>query len=562
MIFCPLRHLRDTSPWVGGKTWLVFLGSHFGGAVAKRLRGVKGEVFSEVPMLKRLPIGQQDFASIIEDNGVYADKTKNIYDLLQTAQFFFLSRPRRFGKSLLISTLKYLFEGRKELFAGLWIEDKIEWKKIPVIRIDFTAGEDDSIVGLAKAIESIIDDEAKRNKVTLSKETHSGKFAELINTLYETTGEKVVVLVDEYDKPLIEHINNPEKAEENRLILRKFYGVLKPCSDKLRMVFLTGISRFSKLSIFSELNNLNDISMDKKFASLCGFTKDDLNKYFSEYKDSACEELELSEEQLDDKITYWYDGYKFDGETHIYNPFSMLNFFSKQKFKNYWFDSGLPKLLVDFIRKNGINAEELENTVLSEATLNNFDISKINIKALMFQTGYLTIVGKTESGKYVLDYPNEEVRRSFAAYMLDNFTDQVIEDKDEFMLDALKAGDVDRFITGANSLLSSIPYKIIEAENENYFSSLMHVLLRTLGYTATSELMSYRGRADAIIKTRNFIYAFEYKIAPHTAAEGMEQIKSRGYTDEFAADPRKKIAVSLVIDKEKRQITGYLKEEL
>ena len=547
---------------MGGKTWLAFIGSHFGGAVAKRLRGGKGEVFRRFFMLKRLPIGQQDFANIIERNGIYADKTKIIYDLLDTADCFFLSRPRRFGKSLLISVLKYLFEGRKELFQGLWIEDKIEWKKIPVIRIDFTAGESSRIVGLAKSIESIVDDEAKRNKVTLSKETHSGKFAELINTLYETTGEKVVVLVDEYDKPLIEHINNPEKAEENRLILRDFYGILKPCSDKLRMVFLTGISRFSKLSIFSELNNLKDISMDENFAAICGFTKDDLNDYFSEYKELACEKLQLSREELDNEITYWYDGYKFDGETHIYNPFSMLNFFCDRKFKNYWFGSGLPKLLVDFIREHGINAKELENTTLSDTTLNNFDVTKINIKALMFQTGYLTIVNKNKNGRYVLDYPNEEVRQSFAAYTLENFTDQKYEDKEDWIMDALNAGDIDKFVVVTNSLLASIPYQIIPEDHENYFSSLIYVMLRVLAANITSELSSYKGRADAVIKTEDTIYIFEYKMAPHTAAEGINQIKTNGYADEFASDPRKKVAVSLVIDKEKRQITEYLKEDL
>ncbi|MBR4532296.1 AAA family ATPase [bacterium] len=513
-------------------------------------------------MLKRLPIGQQDFASIIDDNNVYADKTKIIYELLQTARFFFLSRPRRFGKSLLISTLKYLFEGRKELFKGLWIEDKIEWKKHPVIRIDFTAGESSRIVGLAKSIESIVDDEAKRNKVSLSKETHSGKLAELINTLYETTGEKVVVLVDEYDKPLIEHINNPDKAEENRLILRDFYGILKPCSDKLKMVFLTGISRFSKLSIFSELNNLKDISMDKKFASICGFTKDDLKEYFSEYKGLACEELQLSREKLDEEITYWYDGYKFDGETHVYNPFSMLNFFCDREFKNYWFNSGLPKVLVDFIREHGVDIKSLENSTIDELDLNNFDVLRINFKSLMFQTGYLTITGKNKSGKYILDYPNEEVRQSFAKYLISNFTDQKYSDMDDGMMDALRKGEIDRFIIYVNSLLASIPYQIIPEDHENYFSSLIYVMLRVLAANITSELSSYKGRADAVIKTNDFIYIFEYKMAPSIAASGINQIKMKGYADEFAADPRKKTAVSIVIDKEKRQITEYLIEEL
>ena len=513
-------------------------------------------------MLKRLPIGQQDFAGLIEWNGIYADKTKIISDLLNLSQFVFLSRPRRFGKSLLISTLKYLFEGKRELFKGLWIENNFEWKPVPVIRIDFTAGEDASIIGLEKAIESLLDDEAKRYDVTLSKQTHSGKFAELISELYEKTGEKVVILVDEYDKPIVEYINNPEKALEMRDILRKFYGVIKPNSDKIRLVFLTGISRFSKMSIFSELNNLADISMDEDFAAICGFTKDDLNNYFSEYKELACQKLEISKDELDEKIRFWYDGYKFDGKTHIYNPFSILNFFSKQKFRNYWFESGLPKLLADFIREHGIDARELDSIAIPETALSNFDVTKIDIKALMFQTGYLTIVGKNENGRYLLDYPNEEVSQSFAAYLFENFTDKKCYDRDDQMITALKKGDIDGFIVLVNALLTSIPYQIIPKENENYYSSLIYVMLRVMSVNVTSELSSYHGRADAVIKTKDFIYIFEYKMAPIPAIEGINQIKTKGYADEFAADPRKKIAVSIVIDREKRKVTEYLREEL
>ena len=513
-------------------------------------------------MLKRLPIGEQDFAGLIEFNAIYADKTELIFKLSNLSKYVFLSRPRRFGKSLLISTLKYLFEGRKELFKGLWIEDKIDWKPVPVIRIDFTAGEDDTIVGLEKAIESIIDGEAERNKIELSGISAKGKFEEIIKKLNAKTGEKVVILVDEYDKPIVEYINDPEKALERRDIMRKFYGVIKPNSDKIRLVFLTGISRFSKLSIFSELNNLADISMDKNFAAICGFTKDDLNEYFSEYKDLACKELEISRDELDEKIRFWYDGYKFDGKTHIYNPFSMLNFFWSREFKNYWFNSGLPKLLVDFIMQNGIDIKELENTVISELELNNFDVTKINLKALMFQTGYLTIVGKDEYNQYVLDYPNEEVRSSFVQFMLSNYSDDPSSNKTVDMARALDRGDIDSFIVSVNSLLASIPYQVIPKENENYYSSLIYVLLRTLGYMVASELSSYHGRADAVIKTKNHIYIFEYKMAPITAAEGINQIKTKSYADEFMSDPRKKIAVSIVLDREQRKITEYIREDL
>ena len=515
-------------------------------------------------MLKRLPIGEQDFAGLVEFNAIYADKTELIYNLSNLSKYVFLSRPRRFGKSLLISVLKNLFEGKKELFKGLWIEDKIDWKPVPVIRIDFTRIDFATKV-LDDALDFALQDNAEKYKVELRGESLKERFINLIADLRNKTGERVVVLIDEYDKPIIEYINEPAKAEENRMILRNFYGVIKACSEMLRFVFIIGISRFSKLSIFSELNNLVDISMDKNFAAICGFTKEDLDKYFGEYKDAACEELGLSRAELDEKIGFWYDGYKFDGRTHIYNPFSMLNFFAAKEFKNFWFESGLPKLLVDFIYKNGVDVKSFDNAMISEEALNNFDVNKINLKALMFQTGYLTIAERNEFGQYILNYPNEEVRRSFTRYLLDNFAETEQQDLDErkaALFRSLQICDIDGFIAGVNSLLASIPYQIIPKENENYYSSLIYVLLRTLGYMVISELSSYHGRADAVIKTKDYIYIFEYKMAPITAAEGINQIKTQGYADEFMSDPRKKIVVSFVVDREKRQIAEYLAEEL
>ena len=512
-------------------------------------------------MLKRLPIGQQDFAGLIEWNGIYADKTKIISDLLNLSQFVFLSRPRRFGKSLLISTLENLFEGKKELFKGLWIENNFEWKEVPVVRIDFTRMDFDRRM-LSDALEFALQDNAEKYDTDLRGESHKERFFNLIKTLHKKTGERVVLLIDEYDKPIVDYINDLEKAEENREILRNFYGAIKGSSEMLRFVLITGISRFSKMSIFSELNNLADISMDENFAAICGFTKDDLNDYFGEYKDAACEKLELSRDELDEKIMFWYDGYKFDGRTHIYNPFSMLNFFWSKEFKNYWFESGLPKLLADFIIQNGVDVRELDNVVMSGEELNNFDVKKIDLKTLMFQTGYLTIVGKDEYNQCILDYPNEEVRSSFVKFLLKNYTDETSSNKRVDMLRALDRGDVDGFIESVNALLASIPYQIIPKENENYFSSLMYVLLKTLGYMVLSELSTYHGKADAVIKTKKFIYIFEYKMAPKTAAEGINQIKTKGYADEFVTDPRKKTAVSIVIDREQRKITEYIKEDL
>ena len=512
-------------------------------------------------MLRKLPIGQQDFSKIRLDNSVYADKTKIIYNMVTLGDYYFLSRPRRFGKSLLISTLKNLFEGKKELFKGLLIENDFDWKEVPVVRIDFN-GRSFTDKPLTTTIDKFLDDNAERYKVQLCEQGNRDRFFELIKKLHEKTGERVVLLIDEYDKPIVDLINDIQKAEENREILRNFYGAVKGCSEMLKFVLITGISRFSKMSIFSELNNLADISMDENFAAICGFTKDDLNNYFSEYKDLVSQKLEISKDELDEKIRFWYDGYKFDGKTHIYNPFSILNFFRERDFRNYWFESGLPKLLADFIIQNGIDVRELHNVAMSAEELNNFDVKKINLKALMFQTGYLTIVEKDEYNQYVLDYPNEEVRSSFVKFLLKNYTDEDSSNKRVAMLRALDRGDIDGFIESVNALFASIPYQIIPKENENYFSSLMHVLLKTLGYMVLSELSTYKGRADAVIKTKKFIYIFEYKMAPIVAAEGINQIKTKGYADEFMSDPRQKIAVSIVIDREKRRVSEYLCENV
>ncbi|MBO4699755.1 AAA family ATPase, partial [bacterium] len=315
-------------------------------------------------MLRKLPIGQQDFSKIRLDNSVYADKTKIIYNMVTLGDYYFLSRPRRFGKSLLISTLKNLFEGKKELFKGLLIENDFDWKEVPVVRIDFN-GRSFTDKPLTTTIDKFLDDNAERYKVQLCEQGNRDRFFELIKKLHEKTGERVVLLIDEYDKPIVDLINDIQKAEENREILRNFYGAVKGCSEMLKFVLITGISRFSKMSIFSELNNLADISMDENFAAICGFTKDDLNNYFSEYKDLVSQKLEISKDELDEKIRFWYDGYKFDGKTHIYNPFSILNFFRERDFRNYWFESGLPKLLADFIIQNGIDVRELHNVAMS-----------------------------------------------------------------------------------------------------------------------------------------------------------------------------------------------------
>jgi hypothetical protein len=366
--------------------------------------------------LKRLPIGIQAFSEMIDREYVYVDKTKVIHDLITSGKYFFISRPRRFGKSLLISTIKEIFLGNKRLFEGLYIYDKIDWEKHPVIHIDFSAIAHANHEVLQRSILAFIDGIARKYNLELTREFIPDRFGELIEELNRVTGSKIVVLIDEYDKPIIDHLEDLDKARENREVLREFYGVLKSADAFLELVFVTGVSKLAMGSIFSGLNNLQDITLDSRFSTIAGITQEELENYFGEHLSKLMEKEGRDRKDLLELVRNWYNGYSWDGEKRIYNPFSVLNLLSSMKFSNYWFATGTPTFLIKLIKEMETEITDFENKQIAEIVLDSFDIDHMNLFAVLFQTGYLTVTEvKNEDGftQYTLNYPNLEVKTSF-----------------------------------------------------------------------------------------------------------------------------------------------------
>jgi hypothetical protein len=384
--------------------------------------------------MQKLPVGIQSFSNLREDNYLYIDKTEFIFRLLHLGKPFFLSRPRRFGKSLMISTIESVFKGRKDLFKGLYIEDKWDWtQQFPVIRLDFGAYSSNTSTELTTSLTHALASVAKNYQLSLPDDAPLPyRFKELIEQLHEKTGKKVVILVDEYDKPIIDHLSCPEIAENIRTTLSGFYQVLKVTDDHLRFVFLTGVSKFSKISIFSGLNNLNDITMDVNFTTICGYTQEELENYFSDYIQAMADHHQCSVPDLLTKIRHWYNGYSWDGKTSVYNPFSTLLLFSKKEFCDYWFETGTPTFLVNLMKQRNDASLFFQPSTILLSGFNSFDYSNLNTQLLLFQTGYITIkqVHRDEEGDliYTLGVPNEEVRQSMISHLISCYADYPVPD--------------------------------------------------------------------------------------------------------------------------------------
>jgi hypothetical protein len=343
-----------------------------------------------------------------------------------TGTIFFLSRPRRFGKSLLISTLDAVFQARKELFEGLYIYDKWDWaERYPVIRLDFGGFAFKTPEDLERSLIAFINSIASRYQLPLSDAPYNYRFRELIEKLHESTGQQVVVLVDEYDKPITDHLSNPEVMNENKTILHDFYQVLKATDEHLRFIFLTGVSKFSGLSVFSALNSLHDITLSKEYATLCGYTQEELEKYFTEHIDEITQYQEISRERLLDKIRIWYNGYSWDGKTSVYNPFSTLLLFAEKRFDNYWFRTGTPTFLMELLKSRNQIKPVLEPVKVGATVFDGYDPTNLDEISLLFQTGYLTIKEVSfinDKTEYTLDIPNSEVRNAFLEHLLSSYS--------------------------------------------------------------------------------------------------------------------------------------------
>ncbi|MEZ4662711.1 MAG: ATP-binding protein [Caldilineaceae bacterium] len=508
--------------------------------------------------LQKLPIGIQTFSEIINGNYLYVDKTRHIHRLLTTGKFFFLSRPRRFGKSLTLSTIASIYRGERELFEGLWIAEQWEWQKVqPVLHISFSSVDYQGL-GLEEAIKQMLTFQAAQYDVVLESETIKSMWAELIRKLAQNG--KVVILIDEYDKPIIDFLENKPQAIENRQILKTFYSVVKDSDPYIEFMLLTGVSKFSKVSIFSELNNLNDISLDRRFADLTGYTQAELERSFVPHMEEAEQILRLNHSELLAQLRHWYNGYSWDGEVYVYNPFSVLSFLQKVDFRNFWFETGTPTFLLKLLREQWLF--KLENLTVSEQTFASYDIEHLEAIAILFQTGYLTIKERREFGLYVLDYPNAEVKESLLSYIiadLRNAQTPLTKPMVIQLYEAFYTNDLEQVIALIKSIFKNIPSHIFLSQAEAYYHSLIYLVFFYLGQYTESEVNTNDGRLDCVIQTPTHIYILEFKL-DQSAEEALKQIKDKGYADKYAADPRPKVLLGINFSRAQKTVDGWLME--
>ncbi len=481
--------------------------------------------------MNKLPIGIQTFSDIREKGQIYIDKTAEAFDLISSYKYIFLSRPRRFGKSLFLDTLKNIFEGKKELFEGLYIYDKWDWSmRYPVIKIDWS-GYFKTLESTKTAARYFLEDNQERLGIECKIDDDIATcFARLIKEAYKKYNQKVVILIDEYDKPILDNIENTQRALENRDFLRGVYIQLKANDEYIRFAFLTGITKFSKASIFSGLNNIIDISLMPKYGNICGYTHKNLEKEFYEYS----KDFDLQ------KVKAWYNGYNFLKD-NIYNPFDILRLFDNGLFKNYWWESGSPYALIELLKKQNYYIPDLENITMSDELLNTFDIDKIKLESLLFQAGYLTInemINNEEYGviEYKLRVPNREVQTSLNSLLYEFLTqnDTMINNRLE-VIKILEKGDLDKFHSLLSSLFASIPYnnyvKNNIAQYEGYYASVVYAYLASLGAKLVAEDVTNKSRIDLTLLFRDKIYIIEFKT---NNEEPLKQIKEKKYYEKYA----------------------------
>jgi PAS domain-containing protein len=522
--------------------------------------------FSEPPRPK-LPVGIQAFETLRGQGYLYVDKTRWVHRLVTQGMFYFLARPRRFGKSLLISTLKCLFEGRRELFDGLWIAEpgRWEWQAHPVIAIDFNEIGHATPADLERDIEVRLTRLARQYDVRLESPSVVSKFAELIEVLHARTNASVVVLIDEYDKPLIDHLGKGEAglaiARANRELLRSFFGVLKgvTVSPLLRFVFLTGVSRFSRVSIFSELNNLYDLSMDDAYADMLGYTQEELETRFAPHIAALARHLDWTPDAVTAHLVQQYNGYRFTKrDMRVYNPFSILSAFNAREFANYWFASGTPTFLVNLLQQERYDLTKMEALEVSQSTFTTFEIDRLRPEALLFQTGYLTIKD-VQGPVYTLDYPNQEVKTAFAESLLyvvgagiqDSASSHVLR-----LARYLQREDLAAFFEAMQAIFASIPYMLSSQRDEAYFHTIFYLALTASGADAISELLTNRGRIDMAVHFPDKVYLLEFK-CDQSAAAGLAQIAAQGYAERYRGSGKRVIAVGINFDTTARNVSEW-----
>lgn len=510
--------------------------------------------------LPNLPIGIQSFSELRTRNMLYVDKTPHIHRLVSTGKYYFLSRPRRFGKSLTLSTLRAIYEGKRELFQGLWIQDQWDWAKVhPVIHLSFSRlGYRE--LGLEQAIrQELLTQGAKLQVAYAQQSSISVMFDELIKQLAQRDG-KVVLLIDEYDKPLIDYLDDIPQAKANQQVMKTFYSVIKDSDPYLEFLLITGVSKFSKVSLFSDLNHLKDLTFDRHAAALTGYTQAELEHYFTPYMPETEQYLNLSRSELLEKIRLWYNGYTWDLRNKVYNPYSILSFFQAQAFRNFWFESGTPTFVPKLMRRDKVY--RLNNVRVDELSLGNYDLERLEIMPVLFQTGYLTLKNQDKRGMYQLDYPNHEVRSALNLFLMAEWahvepartTPMVIQ-----LLEAFEANDVPAVIDIIKTVFKKIPYQIFLQEREAYYHSLIYLTFFYLGQYADAEVNDSNGRVDCVVKTPTHIYILEFKL-DKTAKAALEQIKNRDYAGAFRTDSRPKVLLGINFSSEAKSVDDWLME--
>ena len=510
--------------------------------------------------LKKLPIGISTLREILEENYIYVDKTHLAQELIENGKYYFLSRPRRFGKSLFLDTLRTIFSGDKEVFKGLSIYDNgYEFVKYPVIKISFGSGSFRTIDNLERTVFEILDSNQQDLGITCSKEfVGAGCFRKLIKEAYLKHNKRVVILIDEYDKPILDNIDKTEIAKENREYLKDFYSVIKDSDEFIKLVFITGVSKFSKVSLFSGLNNIQDITLNPNFATICGYTQKDVETVFAKHLEG----------QDFNKIRKWYNGYKFLGEG-VYNPFDILLFIANNfTFRNYWFSTATPTFLLKLIEKSNYFLPNLENIVKDDRMLDSFDVDYIELETLMWQTGYLTISKTTinydDTTLYHLNIPNQEVKISLMGSIADFISkiDNTTLIKNKIYKALLELNFVE-FEKTFKSLFASIPYNLFTNNKlykyEGYYVSVFYAYLKALGLDIVGEDVTNKGRIDLTIKMPNSIIIIEFKT---DGSDALKQIKEKNYHQKYMSENLSIFIVGIEFDKEDRNISKLEWEEI
>lgn len=516
--------------------------------------------------LQKLPLGIQNFESLRIDGYKYIDKTRLIYRMMSRGRYYFLSRPRRFGKSLLLSTIQAIYEGKRHLFEGLYIDtvEDWDWAVHPILHLDLNTQKYDAPDKLDYVIRSFLQTHEERLGIPFDKDDDNfgPRFERIIERACQQSGQRVVILVDEYDKPMLQAIGNPDLQEAFRATLKGFYGALKSMDRCIRFALLTGVTKFSKVNVFSDLNNLNDISFDEAYASLCGITEEELLRDFPAYIESIAQRNRQTYDEAVAKLCLMYDGYHFHPDAvGIYNPFSLIGAFNKMSYGSYWFETGTPTYLVQLLQQYDYNLEEMSQKEVTADDINCIDSIATNPIPVIYQSGYLTIKGyDAEFCIYHLGFPNKEVEEGFVRFLIPYYTKQSVCARSPFDVRAfvqdVRAGQTDQFITRLRSLFADTPYELIR-DLENHYQNVLWLVFKMMGFYVKAEYHTSQGRIDLVLMSQDYCYVMEFKL-DGTAEEALQQISDKQYTLPFELTGQQVIRIGMNFSSATRNIERYV----